>query len=114
MSLRAVGGDEWLGGLTAKVFDDSRCLGAGGRDEMLQERSCALIYNEGKFFLFLKKKGEKEREIEKANRRFCLRRLTIAARLVLQTSYHEQTQMVKKEKRGTLITQDVKPTWEMI
>lgn len=56
MSLSDVDGDELLGQcpfvLPGKVFDDSRCLRTEGRDEMLEKRNRALIYNEVKFFLF--------------------------------------------------------------
>lgn len=45
MSLSAVGGDEWLGRLTATVFDDSRCLGTDADGEigfLLQKRGAPI------------------------------------------------------------------------
>lgn len=63
--LSGVGGDELLGGcsfvLLGKVFDDSRCLRTEGRDEMLEERNRAFIYNEVNFLFFFLK-GERAKE----------------------------------------------------
>lgn len=98
--LSGVGGDELLGGcsfvLLGKVFDDSRCLRTEGRDELLEERNRAFIYNEVKFFLFLGRERERRLMSVSVCARSCAAEsLTIAARLVLQTSYSELMQMEK-------------------